>query len=211
MAYQTDHPQCNYLPIQRLCHGCYPSQSPLEVCLDKSVQTLMEYGSTGAGLGPESSPCQQYLVDRCSQRWDGACDYYYNKYQQIRDTRIPFACTDGICAPNRQPWGNCLLGESAKRRFLNYDHTQRCVQQVDPSVPDSPWVTTRITRDGMPIEPICTHLDVDNLDNDPIMNRCLANPVACAYTLGKIKDYVDQNNIDLRDTKLGKFFHLTTR
>lgn len=73
---------------------------------------------------------------------------------------------------------------------------------MNPNSPKITYYTNPINEDSGCV-PVC-RVDPTQIDNDPVMNRMLANPLAAAPVMINICNTAKREGINLNGTKLGK-------
>ncbi len=192
---------------------CVGTNDPLTQCLVDTMDRKFIHGGIANTTGPRSMKCQHYMAQRCAQNWDGFCEYFYQnhgKNGQWPDNRAwPIA--------NARQWeietgvakqltmGEQLLRNTAERRYCTYTDCRPVCEPFDPTNPDSPTITYYVGPNGMQqsCTPVCT-VNPSLIDNDPVMNRMLANTDAAAGTLINICNTAKNTGVSLSGTKLGK-------
>lgn len=191
------------------------NNNPVTLCLVDSMDVKFQNGSIGNLFGPRSRPCQLYMAERCSKDWDGYCEYYYRMNSNTGDW------------PNSQPWPNTvqerwwansfnlnkqlstgeqLLQNAAERKYCTYPTCSKFCERMNPTDPKSPMITYYANPYTMENNcvPECS-VDPSKIEDDPVMNRCLENPSACAATLMNVCITAKRKGTNLNGTKLGKF------
>ena len=150
------------------------------------------------------------MADRCADKWDGFCEYFYQKHQSRGNWPENQAWPNTV--QPRSGWtagsntlGNQLLLNSAEKRFCEYPTCVPKQEQFDPMNPNSPKITyyTNPTNDGSGCIPVC-RVNPKEIDQDPVMNRMLANPTAAAPVMINICNTARREGINLNGTKVGK-------
>jgi hypothetical protein len=187
-----------------------PEQRALGMCLADTYDRKFQYGGTvGANSGPRNEQCQNFMAQRCANKWDGFCEYYYQQYGPnatgIMQTNWP--------NPVWRPWeekyglnprmslGDQLLKNTAERRYCKLQNCPPTVRSLDPTDPNSVKVTSYDTYVGC--VPVCT-VNPSTIDADPVMNRVLENPTVAAGTLINICNTSHNQGINLNGTRLGE-------
>lgn len=188
---------------------CPPSNlhDPLTMCLVNTMDRKLQFGGEiGNRSGPQSEECQSYLSQRCAKQWDGFCEYVYTQYSTDKSfpnnkrTFNPLMSAwereQGILSP--QTVGDHLVHNTAREKFCTYTD---CMIKEEPF---SPFVanSAKIKKYHGKCIPRCT-VDPATIDQDPVMNRALRNPVASAQTIMNICNTSRRENVDLSNTKIG--------
>jgi hypothetical protein len=183
---------------------------PIGLCISDTLDRKFQYGGTmGSNSGPMNPTCQAYMAERCAKKWDGFCEYYYKQYgpngqkwpvQQTWPNTVwrPWEAQYGIS--QNLTMGDQLLRNTAERKYCTLSGCRPVVKPLDPTDPNSPMVTTYDSYEGC--IPTCK-VNPSEIDNDPVMNRMLANPDIAPATLINICNTCKNKNIDLRGTKIG--------
>ena len=194
--------------IQPPCTG---DNDPLTVCLTDTMDKNFQSGSIGHLFGSRSRKCQLYMAQRCAENWDGFCEYYYRDRagcqwpdrQQWPNTVQPrgWACQEGVAPPLTT--GEQLLQNTAERKYCTYLNCEKQCEKFNPMDPSSPTITYYTdTGYGENCIPVC-NVDPSTIDDDPVMDRMIANPKAAAGTLINICNTAKRQGTDISGTKLG--------
>jgi hypothetical protein len=197
---------------------CAGSNDPLTVCLTSTLDAKFQNGSIAStAFGAASQNCQRFMTQRCADKWDGFCEYYYRE-QNGQNTPIYNP------RPNLEqdrPWesefgfntnltlGEQLLRNTAERKYCTYPGCEPQCEPFDPTNPDSPNIIYFKPSAGSGCSrcncvPVCGNVNPKGLDNDPVMNRLLDNPDAGMATLINICNTTRRQGIDLSGTRLGR-------
>lgn len=187
---------------------------PLTYCLVDSDDRKFLHGSNAVLYGPRSYPCQAYMAQRCAEKWDGFCEYFYVQHSEKSvwpDTRL---WPDTLMA---NTWGSQvsdltigeqLLKNTAMLKYCTFPGCNAVQELFNPLDPASPKITRWVNKETGGNEqciPVCRVLDRKNVDQDPVMNRMLANPKAAAQTLINICNTSKRMGDNLAGTKIGAF------
>lgn len=189
---------------------------PLTYCMTSTMDVKFQHGPTGELYGPRSQKCQLYMAERCANKWDGFCEYFYREnsdanvwpYQQAwPNTQQPLAWQNDFGLNPNLTTGEQLLQNAARLRFCEYPNCQKKSEPFDPMNPDSVQVSYYDTLNGcgQKCVPVCNKVNPATLDSDPVMKRMLENPRACASTLINICNSTKNQNINIGGTQLGQF------
>jgi hypothetical protein len=202
-------PYMNYAQFGNLSSDAESASNPLTYCLVDSMDKDFNHAPNGVLYGPRSQNCQLYMADRCADKWDGFCEYYYQKHQsrgnwpenQSWPNTVQF---DGFQLQNNT-LGNQLLLNTAEKRFCEYPTCVPKQESFDPMNPNAPKITyyTNPTDSSSGCIPVC-RVNPSSIDKDPVMNRMLANPSAAAPIMINICNTAKREGIDLSGTKIGK-------
>ena len=192
-----------------------PSSDPLTFCLVDTMDRKFQHGGTAADYGPRSQKCQAFMAQRCADKWDGFCEYFYVENgsggswpNQQAWPNMAQPITDTTKYTGQLSTGSQLLGDAASRRFCTYANCAPTCESFDPMNPNSPKVYYYNNCNSKDCSsdciPICT-VDTTTIDQDPLMDRCLQNPTAAAPTLMNICNTAKREGLDLSGTKIGAF------
>ena len=188
--------------------GSPTNSEPLTVCLADTMDKSFQNGSIGHLFGPRSKRCQAYMTEKCADKWDGYCEYFV----QQNGPNAPWP--QNIPWPNIQqrPWetqlglptlltsGEQMLKGAAERRFCTYPTCQPTCEPFDPTNPNS----QRVKYYPNECIPVC-RVDPNTIDQDPLMDRMIANPTVTGGTLINICNTAKRDGTDLSGTKIGAF------
>ncbi len=189
---------------------CEPSaaKDPMSMCLVETADRRMQFGGeVGRITGPRSANCQSFLSQRCANKWDGFCEYVYSQYGEnapeehnrtpvINPLYTKWEATNGYALP--QPIGEHLVHNTAKEKYCTFSD---CLVKEEPFSPFVAHGAQIKTYHGRCV-PTCK-VDPSTIDNDPVMNRALANPTVNAVTLINICNTSRREGTDLSGTKIG--------
>jgi hypothetical protein len=190
---------------------------PLTYCIFDDPNKNFEHG--GSNIYKYSSisrPCQEYMAEYCSKKWDGFCDLATT----VESGYLPQVNTINNTSPIgnllQQKYdlknGDVLLRNAASKKYLT--EMRDCVlksEPFDPLVAASPNIHYWVPAENSVSGGICIPTYEVNpaiIDEDPIMNKILGKPYIALglltniYNTAKRKGTLDQ----LQGTKLGKFF-----
>lgn len=189
------------------------SAHPLTVCMASTMDKSFQNGSIGHLFGPKSRQCQGYMAQKCADKWDGYCEYFYqnNGPNSPWPQNVPWPNTQqryweskyGL--PQFLTSGEQMLRSAAERRFCTYQNCHQQCEPFDPTNPNSPKIVFYRDADGKDgsCMPLCT-VNPSIIDADPLMDRMLANPNAAGGTILNICNTAKQTGLDLSGTKIGK-------
>lgn len=198
---------------QSTCQPCVGTNDPLTYCLVDTMDKSFQHGSTADLYGPRSNKCQAYMAERCAQKWDGACEYFYREHgpngQWPNNQYWPNTQQNNVFGPafnTPQTMGEQLLQNTSMRKYCSMPTCDKVCEPFDPLNPNSPTITYYKSRsyNGQGCVPIC-NVKPTEIDQDPVMDRMLANPRANAAVLINICNTAQRNGTDLSGTKLGGF------
>lgn len=202
----------SYIDISSFGYVKNNPQEPLAYCVNQTVNSEMKHGVIGDLFGPNSAKCQWYMADRCAKNWDKYCDAYYMTNQGSRSYYPNMASVEGFKTPSTKlSMGDMLLRTTAQRKYLDLNGCRKYVEAFDPLVANSPPVVRYDCNASkrLGVAPKLTaklDLDLDGVDNDPVMNLCLDNPEVCSDSLGELKKHKDRGALNLNGTRLGAFY-----
>jgi hypothetical protein len=187
------------------------SDDPLTFCLADTMDSKFLHGSTAVEYGPRSRSCQNFMAERCANKWDGFCEYFYVEHSKAKEwpnNRI----WPNMGSPNQ--WinkgasvntiGEQLLKDAAERKYCTYPTCTPVKRPFDPMNPQSPMVTSWQNSQGGTdgCVPVC-RVNPATVDGDVIMDRMLANPMVAGSTIINICNTAAREGTDLRGTKIG--------
>jgi len=188
------------------------AEDPLTFCLvSTSDSKFMHGGGPTFVQGPMSENCQMFMSNRCADTWDEYCEYFYRNQrpssgdiysiQTPSPSQINSQYTQGVPS---QSLGNQLLLNTSLERFcnLNSSESYSACQPFNPLDPKSPLVCGFQLPANTPLQ---CRVDTKVIDQDPVMERCLANPSAALLPLVNICNTAKRDGVDLSGTKIGEF------
>ena len=184
---------------------------PLTFCLADTMDKNFQHGAMGVTAGPRSSKCQAFMAERCANKWDGFCEYFYRKHRSNNewpntrvwpDTFTPKFWTDQT---STLTIGDQLLKNAAETKYCEYPACAPYTEPFDPTNPNSAKVTYWRARDGSGggCIPVC-RVNPATVNDDVVMNHMLANPNAASNTIINICNTSRREGTDLSGTKLGR-------
>lgn len=220
---------CNYSMISNFGPGAGMSaqNDPLTYCTVSGLESGFNHtiGGGDSLLGPNSSQCQLFMAEYCSNNWDGVCEYASNDRNTMYPNTVA-ACNgpNGSCSGpgigNSLSKGQFLIRNTAAEKYLvaMSGNCVRVYEPFDPTVANSPmisrWIPSGNTCNGTGncnAQNACIPLyDVDakTINSDVVMNKILAQPWIAVDILVNIYNHrVRTGRIrELAKTKLGHFF-----
>lgn len=148
-------------------------------------------GSGSSLIGPNSAQCQRGMAQRCSDKWDGVCEYVSNNTQvsfpnAVQQCNGPQGSCMGPGLGNSLTQGEILVRNTAAERFVTRmsGNCQRVYQPFDPTVAGSPLISSwqpsgECSPVNCPASNKCVPIyDVNarNIDSDIVMNKVLDKP-----------------------------------
>jgi len=202
-----------YANIRNFDGGKTDEKSALAQCLTTSIDQKFQFGSArSAHIGARSMECQHFMAERCAKNWDDYCEYYYrhngeggewpNNKRWPNTFNRPWEKDVGVS--QYLTLGDQLLRNTGEVKYCKLKNCTAVKQPFDPTDPNTPMITTYQSYDGC--IPVCK-VDPSTIDNDPVMDKMIANPKASAATLINICNTSKRYNINLNGTKLGKVCH----
>lgn len=184
--------------------------NPLSYCSVTGLDSGF-YHTIGGGnqlLGPNSTACQSYLGQYCSNNWDDICE---NLSKNNSPGLIPNS-KGSINFLNDITQGQILIRNAAAEKYIvaMSNNCYKELQPFDPTVADSPMISSWKSKAGS-FSKVCVAIydcDHKNIDNDIIMNKLLEQPWIAPDILGGIFKTKKRNgtlNL-LEGTKLMDFF-----
>jgi hypothetical protein len=206
------------------------SRDPLLYCVLDTMDSQFLHGAPGRTFGKYSDHCNQLLSDRCAKRWDELCEVISkDKTTNYPNTGGPvmgyeYTCRNTPCLP----YGEQILRNTAfkKYRVSMTGCNVRC-EPFDPTVVNSPMIcydTRTQCTSGPNGAEVCvgdaldggtcvntyslTKEQIQDLDQDPVMNKILNKPEIASDLLEKIYLNMKQNNTLrlLKGTRLARFY-----
>ena len=204
------------------------SADPLYYCTTDLMDSQFLHGAQGRIFGRYNRHCSEFLSARCSMNWDDVCEVM----SKDKETRFP----DTTTSINMQPiersdltYGEQLIRDSAYKKYKIQSYNCNLVcEPFDPTVVNSPVIcyeSRSATNSDNSVDKYSfssgniegaycqstyaiTPEQVQNLDNDPIMNKILNKPQIAMDLLENI--YIGMKNTKtlqlLKGTRLGLFY-----
>lgn len=213
------YPRNSYIQISKFGQDIQPpcsgTNDPLTYCLQDTMDINFQHGSIGHLYGPRSRKCQLYMTQRCADKWDGFCEYYYKANsdfgnwpdnQNWPDTVQPNTWQNEYGLNPSLTTGEQLLKNVAERKYCSYLNCVPKYEPFDPTNPSTPDIVyyTEPNGYGENCFPVCDVINPSTIDNDPVMSRMLENPKIASSTLINICNTAKRNGTNLNGTRLGK-------
>lgn len=215
----------NYASIQNFgCSQKSPMTNPLSYCAVTELDSSFTH-TLGQQYGPDSSQCQAFMASYCGTNWDGVCEYVSKDITRYAPNVVARCDTatgscDGPGIGSSLTKGQILIRNAAAEKYLfaMSDNCYKVYEPFDPTVADSPligkWVSGGMTCSSgacstgrnkcVPIY----RVNPKEIDNDPIMNKILAQPAIAMDILVNIHNNAARSGEinSLRGTKLHNMF-----
>lgn len=211
-----------------------PQSNPLSYCTLTGLDSgfMHTLGSAGTLSGPGNAQCQLFMAQYCAtnpEGWNGICEYMSQDTNRGANPNTVQTCNgpSGSCFSsgigNALTNGQILIRNTAQEKYLvaMSNNCQRIYEPFDPTVAGSPMVSKWMpTSNGASCGssqgcsapgkciPIYAIKDPKNIDNDPVMNKLLAQPWCCMDIFVNIYNNAMRNGTlqQLVGTKLYRFF-----
>ena len=219
---------CNYTTITNFgsSAGGNPQNDPLTYCLVSGLESGFNHtiGGGNSLVGPNSSQCQLFMPQYCSNNWDGHCEYAFNDTSTIYPNTVA-TCngTNGSCngpgIGSSLSKGQFLLRNTVAEKYLAAmsNNCVRTYQPFDPTTPSSPMISKWTPSGNSCISGNCNasgtcipiyDVDAKSIDNDIVMNKLLAQPwIAVDILINIYNNRLNSGRLrELSNTKIGNFF-----
>lgn len=210
-----------------------PQSNPLSYCTLTGLDSgfMHTLGSAGTLSGPGNSQCQLFMAQYCAtnpEGWNGVCEYMSQDTNRganpntIQSCNGPSGSCFGSGIGNALTNGQILILNTAQEKYLvgMSSNCQRVYEPFDPTVAGSPMVSKWMpvanmsacaNGQGCNASNKCIPIYAVNpktIDNDPVMNKLLAQPWIGIPLLQNIYlNAVRMNTLQsLVGTKLYRFF-----
>ena len=182
--------------------------NPVSYCLNTGLTNGFLHGSSANNVESNSTACQYFLANYCSEQWDGFCE--------IASLRTDTLMSNSLLFPGMNPLiyrptsGQILLRNTFAMKYLvNVLNGELKYEPFDPTVASSPMVAQwSQTNNG----PMIFIYDVNpsEINSCSIMNRILAAPNTVNDILNSIYMKRKRENTlhELKNTNLGNFYIL---
>jgi hypothetical protein len=201
-----------------------PMNNPLSYCAVTQLEAGFNH-TLNQFAGPNSAQCQAFMPMYCANKWDGVCEFLshdtqrggFANFQQRCNTPAGSAISS-VGLGNATSKGQVLIRNTAAEKYLKSmsGNCRREYEPFDPTVAGSPligkWVSAggacgttancNYTNGCFPIYGV----DPATIDDDPVMNKIIANPIIALDILVNIyNNAVRSGDIEgLKNTKLYK-------
>lgn len=203
--------------------------NPLTYCLNTDLDNQFLHGSSSVTLSSHSLPCQRFMSEYCSQKWDNYCEAAsQNAFTDWKNPNyFPNNMVNclGDSVKNSGPGlsyslsqGDMLVRNTASRKYLiNMIGADKVYELFDPNVPSSPMISYWIPNgnggcsdggcggnQGTPVYSV----DPSTIENDMVMHKLLNNPKIAPDILTNMYNTMKRMNTlpQLSGTRLGNFY-----
>lgn len=182
--------------------------SPLTMCLVDTMDRKFHHGGeTSQFTGTRSVNCHHFMAQRCAKKWDGFCEYFYRENGPDGGNRAltlnPIGKEWEAKYNTVQTLGEHMLKNTAEQKYCTFSDCTEKVVPFNPITPNS----VQITEHHGACIPTCT-VDPKTIDDDPVMNRLLDNPMVAPVTIINICNTMKNQNVDMANTRIGKVCQL---
>jgi len=183
------------------------NNDPLTSCIGNTISQRFNHGSNSDTYGQNSRPCQAFLTNRCSVKWDPICEYVTSS---AIDTEYSANANMLSAGANQNPIlssSEILLRNIAHQKYLlNMYNCTKISELFNPLNPTSPTISYFIGQNCIP-EFI---VDPKTINNDPVMNKLLEKPYIAPLLLKNIKNTMNRLGVlhTLKGTKLGMYYNI---
>ena len=176
-----------------------PNNNPLTYCLINTVDSGFIHGGAGLTIsGKHSNNCQAFMASYCANKWDNVCEYA--SHDQSMYPNMLGNTTNFLTS------GQTLIANAASRKYISkkYGTCDLTWQPFDPTVASSPLISFWEGKECVRVYEV----NPKEIDNDPLMNKILQNPIVAWSILVNIYNTALRNQkIDeLKGTKIYSFF-----
>lgn len=183
--------------------------NPLSYCINNTVESRFNHSGIADTLcGQQSRNCQSFLSDYCAQGWDAYCEYAAQNKNTIYPNNIDVIQGSSIGLTQ----GDILVYNTASKKYLQtMINGKLAYEPFDPTVAASPNVAFWVPQDGYQISdmvPVYAITNATSLDDDPVMNKMLQQPLKFTPIFVNIYNTMRRNGTlaTLNGTKLGQYF-----
>lgn len=203
-----------------------PMSNPLSYCAVSGLDASFGHASTGQFLGPDSAQCQTFMGYYCSNNWDGICEFQsHDQTRWLPNGQVNCNASNGNGVlgnglGNAFTKGQMLIRNTAADKYLfaMSDNCHRVYEPFDPTVANSPLISRWVSKGDNCGSGSCNtgggscvavyKVNPREIDNDPVMNKILAQPYIAMDILVNIYNNAkkDGDLPSLQRTKLYRFF-----
>lgn len=197
-----------------------PPNNPLSYCVVNALENGFHHTLGRNYLNTDSEQCQIFMGDYCADNWDGVCEYAYQDSKVAPNMIGNTVNIVGLNNPNFLTRGQILLRNTAASKYLTHmsSNCERVYEPFDPTVADSvliskwaPKIDSCVFSNTPYTDNKCTPIyavDPKSIDNDPVMDKLLAQPYIAMDILLNIYNNAVRNNTlqGLRNTKIYNLF-----
>jgi hypothetical protein len=191
-----------------------PQNDPITYCALSGLESGFNHTLAGGLLAPDTTQCQRYMSQYCSNKWDGVCELVYNDTSMVPNMVAPVSNVYRFMTK-----GQILLYNTAAEKYL-VKMSENCIKVLepfDPTVPSSPLVSRWMPRDSSCGTQNCLRgnccipvydVDAKSIDSDIVMTKLLNNAWVGMDILTNIyrNRLVNNTIMELENTKIGRYF-----
>lgn len=182
--------------------------NPLTYCMVKTMDNAFIHGGT-SNIGPSSYQCQNYMADRCADKWDSYCDLYANVNSTLtywpNSAAISAGSFSSVNAIQPLNVAQQLLRNAAERKYIHYPYVKPSYEPFDPNDAASPYYNKYGSSYG-PLKYSIKNIHAKSINKDELMIKVLRQPQACMDVLVRIFQHYQDKKLNLKNTILERFF-----
>ncbi len=191
-----------------------PNTNPLTYCLLQNANSGFMHGGIGETMsGKHSANCQAFMSSYCANKWDDVCEFASKDRSRIYpNTQQKCGSSSDVECQNMTS-GDVLVANTANRKYLTQMGGTCSLkwQPFDPTVASSPlismWEGVCNSQGNDGCGPVY-EVDPKKIDNDPVMQKILANPMIAWSLLVNIYNTAQRKGTlsGLKGTNIYTFF-----
>lgn len=200
-----------YVPIAKFGNSMNPVMSidPVASSIYKDIDADFDIGEMAINYGPRTKGSMLYMAERCSKKWDGACEFLSRNQDNdaiCNQAKISSPLFRRVNVPGTQTIGDILVENSAVRRFCDLSSCAVTSEPYDPTNPNSVWTKQYGCCGTTTCLPVC--MPPENPDSDILMNKVLDKPQLHLDLLINMYKNVNKRKMRVKyvNTRIGRIF-----
>jgi hypothetical protein len=205
-GFRRPNENTNYIKYQKFAPTLSPvlETDPIGSSLYSDIDSYFDIGPSAKLYGPQSESSQLYMAQKCSEKWDGSCEFLSNNIEAMKDNRAKIASPQfSACNTLNSTVGDTLVDNAAQRKFCSLGQCNRTIQKYNPLDPNSPDVITYECGDN---NIICLPPSPKNSDSNVLLNKVLNKPDKHLDLLLNMYRNVGKDKTTYTGTRIGKVF-----
>jgi len=188
--------------------------NPLSYCINDTMDQRFLHGSQSDTYGQHSKPCQLFMSEYCSKKWDSFCEVASQNTNDWVPNNVQSCLGSSDVACKGLNAGEILIRNTASRKYLvDMLNAKKKYEPFDPTVPSSPMISYFVPTNGCAsygsnrLTPIYS-VDPKTIDSDIVMNKILRKPLIAFDILINIYNTMKRNRTlrELSGTRLGLLY-----
>jgi hypothetical protein len=181
---------------------------PVEYSIFDDPDSYFVEGPTASMFGPQSEPSQLYMAQKCSERWDGSCEYLSRNIEPTKENKATVSSVVFKCKTDMTV-GDTLINNSAQRKYGRKDLNAKCSRILQNYNPNDPSSINTVTYQCGLNNIICTPPLPNEVEKDELLNKLLIDPGKHVNILKNFYINLQPNQRSMyKGTRLGNIFEV---